>query len=177
MDFRSIVLYRQMKGMNGRDIYHDLVTTLHEDALPYSRVTLWPRQERLPRFSEPSHNSARDPRVTETDQAILSTLIIQPFGSVRDIARLACVSCSTIHSHLRRSLELSIRHLYWIPHVLIYEQELIQVSNLQALLRMLQTQRRCSWQDIVTLDEFWLYANPDHERIRVPPGEASPDRD
>jgi hypothetical protein len=45
MDLRSIVLYLQLKGMNGRDIYDDLVTTLPDDAPAYSRVTLWLRQE------------------------------------------------------------------------------------------------------------------------------------
>jgi hypothetical protein len=93
------VLYLQINGMNGRDIFDDLVTTIHEDASAYSTVTLWLRQERLPRFSEPSHNLAEDPQVNETDQAILSALTVQPFGSVRDIARLMCLSCSTVHSH------------------------------------------------------------------------------
>jgi hypothetical protein len=109
MDLGSIVLYLHM---NGRDISDDLVTTLHEDALAYSAMTLWPRQERLPRFSEPSHNLAKAPQVNETDEVVLSALTFHPFRSVRDIAQLTCISCSTVSSQLR-----------CIPLVLPHEQK------------------------------------------------------
>jgi hypothetical protein len=79
MDSRSIVLYLQMRGINGRDIYDDRVSTLNKDVPAYSTVTLWFRQERLPRFSEPSYNLAKDPQVSETDQVILFLLTVQPF--------------------------------------------------------------------------------------------------
>jgi hypothetical protein len=39
MELRSIVLYLRLKGMNGRAIYDDLVTTLLDDAPAYSTVT------------------------------------------------------------------------------------------------------------------------------------------
>jgi hypothetical protein len=67
-------------------------------------VTFWLRQERLPGFSKPDHDLSDDPQVDETDQAILSAFTIPPFGSVRDIARLPCLSCSIVHSHFTRSL-------------------------------------------------------------------------
>jgi hypothetical protein len=52
-----------------------------------------------------------DPQVHETDQAILSALTIQPFGLVRDIAGLTCLSCFTVHSHLTHSLGFRVHHL------------------------------------------------------------------
>jgi hypothetical protein len=97
--------------MNGREIYSTLVTTLLKDALTYFAVTLLLCQERLPCFSEPGHDVTDDPLVDETDQAILSALTIQPFGSVRDIARLTCLSSSTVQLHLTRSLWFRVRHL------------------------------------------------------------------
>jgi DNA-binding NarL/FixJ family response regulator len=124
MNLRSIVLDLRLKGMNGREIYDDLVTTLPDDAPASSAVTFWLRQERLPRFSEPDHDLTDDSQADETDQAILSALTIQPFGSVHDIARLTCLSCSTVHSHLARSLGFRVRHLRRIPDVLTHEQKL-----------------------------------------------------
>jgi hypothetical protein len=129
MDLRSIVLYLRLKDMNGREISDDLLTTLPDDAPAYSPVTLWLRQERLPRFSESDDDLTDDPQVDETDQAILSALTIQPFGSVRDIARLMYPSCSTVHLHLTRSLGFRVRHLRWIPHVLTHEQMLNRVRD------------------------------------------------
>jgi hypothetical protein len=104
MDLRSIVLSLRLKGMNGHEIHDDLVTMLADDAIAYSTVTRRLRQERLLRFSEPRHDLTDDPQVDETDQAILPAFTIQPFGSVRDIAPLTCLSCSTVHSHFTRSL-------------------------------------------------------------------------
>jgi hypothetical protein len=72
MDLRSIMLYLQMKGVKRRAIDDHVLTTLHGEALRYSTVTLWRRQERLTRFSEPSQNLAENSQVTETDQTILS---------------------------------------------------------------------------------------------------------
>jgi hypothetical protein len=86
MDLRSIVFYLRLKGMNDRDICDNLGTTLPDDVLAYFTVTLWLPEERLPRFSEPGHDLTDDPQIDETDQAILSALTIQPFGSVRNIA-------------------------------------------------------------------------------------------
>jgi hypothetical protein len=145
--------------MNDREIYDDLVTTLHDDVLVYSTMILWLRQEQLPGFP---------------NQAILSGLTSQRFGLVRDIARLTCLSCFTIHSCLTRSLRFRICHRRCIPHVLTQEQKLNQVRDSQVLLKMLQAQQRRSWHDIVTLDDLWFYLNTDHERIWLAPGETDP---
>jgi hypothetical protein len=130
---------------------------------------------RLPRFSEPGHDLTDDPQVDETDQAILSALTIQPFGLVRDIARLMRVSCSIVQSHLTRSLGLRVRHLRWIRHVLTHEQKLNRVRDSQALLKMLQAQQKRSWHDIVMFDESWFSLSTDHERIWLAPGQTAPD--
>jgi hypothetical protein len=84
-----------------------------------------------------------DPQVDETDQAILSAFTVQPFGSVHDIARLTCLSCSPVHSHLTPSVGFRVGYLRWIPHVLTHEHKLNRVSNSQALLKMLQVQQKC----------------------------------
>jgi hypothetical protein len=163
--------------MNGREISDTLVATLPNDAPGYSTVARWLRQERLPRFSEPDHDLIDDPQVGETDQAILSALAIQPFGSVRDIARLTCRSCFTVHSYFARSLRFRVHHHRWIPHVLALEQKLNRVRDSQMLLKLLQAQQKRSWHDIVTLDKSRFYLSTDHERIWLAPGESPPDRE
>jgi hypothetical protein len=163
--------------MNGGEIEDDLAATLPNDAPGYATVTRWLRQERLSRFSEPDHDLTDDPQVDEIDQGILSALAIQSFGSVRYIARLASLSCSTVHSHLTRSPAFRVGHLRWIPSVLTPEQKLNQVRDSQALLKMLQAQQKRSWHDIVTLDESWFYLSTDHERIWPARGETPPDQE
>jgi histone-lysine N-methyltransferase SETMAR len=128
----------------------------------------------LDQFSETAVDFTEDAEVDEIDAAILSALEVQPFGSVRDI-ELTYLARSTVHWHLTRSLGYLVRHLRWIRHVLTEEQNRIQDSNSQPLLAILQEQQDSSWQDLVTLDEFWFYLHTDHERIWLALGDTPPD--
>jgi hypothetical protein len=176
MDFNSIVLYLKAKGMNTREIHSDLVATLGTKMLGYSTVTRWLREAQLDQFSETAVDFTEDAEVDEIDEAILSALEVQTFGSVRDIARLTRLARSTVHWHLTRSLGFLARHLHWIPHVLTEEQNRIRVSNSEQLLAILQEQQASSWRDLVALDESWFYLHTGHERIWLAPGETPPDR-
>jgi hypothetical protein len=129
MDFNSIVLYLKAKGMNASEIQSDLVDTLGTKVAGYSSVTRWLREAEPNQFSETAVDFAEDAEVDEIDQAILSALEVQPFGSVRDSARLLRLARSTVDWHLTRSLGFPVRHLRWLPHVLTEEQKRIRVSN------------------------------------------------
>jgi hypothetical protein len=131
------VLYLKAKGMNARDIHSDRVATLGTKVPGYSTVTSWLREAQLDLFSETAVDFTEDAEVDKIDEAILSALEIQPFGSVRDIAELAHLVCSTIHWHLTSSLGFLVRHLRWIPHVLTEQQKQIRVSNSERLLTIL----------------------------------------
>jgi hypothetical protein len=122
MDFKSIVLYLKAKGMNAREIHSDLVATVGTKGSDYSTVRRWPREAQLDQISETAVDFTEDAEVDENDEAILSTLEVQPFGSVRDIVRLTCLARSTVHWHLTCSLGFLARHLCWISHALTEEQ-------------------------------------------------------
>jgi hypothetical protein len=113
----------KMKGMKSRAIDDDRVTTLHDEALGDSMVTLWLRQECLAPCSERSHNSTDGLEVSETDKAILLVLIAEQFASVRDIARLTDLPRSTVHWYLTRSLRFTVRHLRLIEDLMMNESK------------------------------------------------------
>jgi DNA-binding transcriptional ArsR family regulator len=117
MDFNSIVLY-----LKAREIHSDLAATLGTKVPDYSAVTRLLREVQLDQFSETAVDFIEDVDVDEIDGAILSALEVQPFCSVRDIARLIHLAHSTVHWHLARSLGFLVRHLRWIPPVLTEEQ-------------------------------------------------------
>jgi MoxR-like ATPase len=89
----------------------------------YSTVTRWLCEAQLDQFSETAVDFTEDAEVDEIDEAILSALEVQPFGSVRDIARFTRLARSTVHWHLTRSLGFLVRHLRWIPPLLTEEQK------------------------------------------------------
>jgi hypothetical protein len=57
--------------MKSHDIYDDLVHTIPEEAVEYSPVIWWLRSEELAPFSESTHNSTKEPEITQTDQAVV----------------------------------------------------------------------------------------------------------
>jgi hypothetical protein len=126
--------------MNAREIHSDLAATLGTKVLGYSTVVRWLREAQLDQFSETAVDFTEDARVDEIDEAVLSALEVQPFGSVPDIAWLTRLAPSTVYWHLTRSLGFLARHLRWIPHVLTEEQTRIRVSNSEQLLVILQEQ-------------------------------------
>jgi hypothetical protein len=99
MDFNSIVLYLKAKGMNGREIHSDLVATLGMKVPGYSTVARWLREAQLDQFSEAAVDFPEDAEVDEIDEAILSALKVQLFGSVRGSSVLL-VSLFTGISHI-----------------------------------------------------------------------------
>jgi histone-lysine N-methyltransferase SETMAR len=140
-------------------------------------VTPGLREAQPDQFSETAVDFTEDAEVDEIDEAILSALEVQPFGSVRDIARLTRLARSTVHWHLPRSLGFLVRHLRGIPHVLTEQQKRIRVSNSEQLLAIFQEQQGSSWRDFVTLEESWFYLRTDHERIWLAPGRTPPGRE
>jgi hypothetical protein len=115
MHFNSIVLYVPAKGMNAREIHNDVTATFDTKASVYFTVMRGLREAQLDQFSETAAEFTEDAEVDEIDEAILSGLAVQPFRSVRDIARLARLTYSTAHWHLTRSRGFEVRHLRWIP--------------------------------------------------------------
>jgi hypothetical protein len=162
--------------MNARGIHSDLVATLGTKVPGYSTGTRWLREAQLDQFSETAVDFTEDVEADEIDEAILSALEVQPFGSVRNIARFTRLARSTVDWYLTHSLGFLVRHLRWIPHILTEEQKRIRVSNSEQLFAILQEQQGSFWRDLSTLSESWFDRQTDHERIWLAPGERSPDR-
>jgi hypothetical protein len=86
-----------MKKLSAQDIHGELVTVLGSDAIGYSMVAKYLRQTRTPPI--PIKILEKPPN-TVTDDKILNALQPQPFSSVRELAKLTCISRSTVHRHL-----------------------------------------------------------------------------
>jgi hypothetical protein len=177
MDLNSIVVYLKAKTMNAREIHSDLLAPFGTKVPGYFTVTRWLPEAQLDQFSKTAVDLTEDAEVDEIDEAILSALEVQPFGSVGNIARLTGLARSTVHWHFTRSLDFLVRHLRWIPDVLTEEQKRIRVSKSEQLLPIFWEEQGSSWRDRVTLGESWFSFHTDHERIRLAPGEPPPDRE
>jgi hypothetical protein len=53
------------------------------------------------------------------DKAILAALEEQPFTSVRQFAQATHLASSTVYCHLTEKLIYTVRHVRWVPHILL----------------------------------------------------------
>jgi hypothetical protein len=115
MDQRSICLFLAIKRRSAQAIHNEHVTVHCSDAIACSTVAKYLRQWQFP--SVPCHPS-EEPSNTVIDNAIFDGLEKQPFSSIRELAKLACIPTTTVHRHLTRPLGFVAKHLRWVPHTL-----------------------------------------------------------
>jgi hypothetical protein len=154
-----------MKGMALDAIHDDLVGTLGKDALAYSTVTKYALSVQFSGRKEATSPEAPDVEHSPVDEAKLTALAEFPFPflSVCELSRRICLPRSTVHWHLTQSFRFTVRHLRWVPHVLMAEQKQIQVQMAIELSQVLSVQSTQQWHDIITLDESWIYLFSEHD--------------
>ena len=167
MDQRSICVFLAMKELSAQAVHEELVAVLGPDAVAYSTVTKYLRQRQFPRIYSKTLETAPE---TIIDDAILDALDRQPFSSllfssIRELAKLTCISTTTVHQHLTQSLGFVMKHLHWVPHALTEIQKAQRVVLSKQLLRELRSVKHQGSQFIITLDESWFYLATDHEQI------------
>jgi hypothetical protein len=84
MDQRSICPFPDRKRLSARDIHNELVAILGLDAMAYSAITKYLRQQHFPAISS---EPAVEPPITIIGDAIRDALNKQPFSSIHEFAK------------------------------------------------------------------------------------------
>jgi hypothetical protein len=95
MDQRSICLALAMEGLSSGDVHNEFVVMLSPDAVAYSTITRYLRQEHC--------------------QVSFDAFDKQPFSSLRELAKLTRIPTTLVHQHLTKSLGIVVKHPFWIP--------------------------------------------------------------
>jgi hypothetical protein len=125
MDQRSIILFLARKSLSFRDIHDELVVVLGPDAIDDSTVTKYLRQSRLTAIIL---DTLEPPSLTVTNDEILDAFQLQPFFSVRELAKLTCIPRSPVHQYRPQTLRFVVKHLRWVPHSLTAAQKVSRVT-------------------------------------------------
>jgi hypothetical protein len=99
MDERSFCLFLAIKGLSAREVHSELVAVLGLDVIGDSTVSRYLRQQQ---FLATSPEPSNEPRTIIIEDAILEALDKQPFSSLRELAKLTCISTTTVCRHLTR---------------------------------------------------------------------------
>jgi hypothetical protein len=125
MDQRLIDPFFAKKGLSAQEVHDELVTVLGLDAIAYSPITKYRRQQH---FTAISSEPPDEPLITIIGHAILDAAYKQSFSSIRELAKLTCIPKTMVHRYVTSSLGFVAKHLHWVPHELTETQEGQRIS-------------------------------------------------
>ena len=138
MDFKSIVLYLEKKGMSATEIHNDIIGTLGPDIMGYSTITYYLRTRDYYQNSTPTKKEEKIKEEEKNQILVENALMNFPFSSIRDIAKITHIPKSTVHLILTKKLHYVLKHLRWIPHSLNSTQLFQRASQSSELLAFLK---------------------------------------
>jgi hypothetical protein len=103
----------------------------------------------------------------DIDAEILSFLRKYPFSPVRTTAESLEIPVSTIYFYLLEKIGLQNFSVRWVPYTLTSDLRQKQVELSIQLFRVLESQPRVGFRDIVTGDESWFFQDYDHRENGV----------
>jgi hypothetical protein len=110
-------------------MHGDLIATLVNEAVAYSRVTKYLRTAQFNPTKVFSNPDAGSCHLDDSDRGILAALEEKPFSSVRELARATHLPATTVYRRLINSHWLGLRHLRWARHPLSDAQKLSHAGS------------------------------------------------
>jgi hypothetical protein len=165
MNQQSILMYLSPKGLNAVDIHNNIVATLKGEVKSGRTVTYYLRKPSFSSPKTPQPSESPTPILNESDKAILLALSEEWFASVWHLTRRTHLHHSTVHDRLTYKLLFTLRHLFWVTHLLSEADKHGRAQLSFELLEMLQHQKDRVRHYIVKSDKSWFYFTTNHERI------------
>jgi hypothetical protein len=155
----------RIKGLKLGEIAKELSSAYGPDAYTPPSIKYWLHQIKPGRTDLRTQHTGGWLPLDEIDAGILAFLRKSPFSSVRTIAESLEIPVSTIYSHSVHKVGLKIFFLLWVPYTVTsgLQQKRVELSS--QLLRVLESQQRVGFRDIVTGDESWFLQYYNHRKI------------
>lgn len=172
---KHLVIYWLDKGHNPTEI-HRKCTAHFPDCTPsYSSVTNWVRALERGEDILTRKEWIRKSPDERIDELILQALEDQPFHSVRTLSATIKTHTATVWRHLK-SIGLVVKHLRFVPHMLIEDHKVMLYTYAKELLFILEDAKHRSWTFFITGDESWFYFTIDYETQWTFPNEKPESR-
>jgi histone-lysine N-methyltransferase SETMAR len=165
MEQRAVVRFLTLKWLNPQQIYSELESVYHEDALAMPTVYKWHARFRDGRTELSDDPRSGRPRKSDLAEAIFSMLEERPFSSCKCLARHFRVAKATCLRILRDELGLQKFNLRWVPHTLNPAQKRNRVTFSRALLEVLHREQGNNFEHVITGDESWFFLHYPNESI------------
>lgn len=157
---RAVIEYLFKSGLNGEEIYYDMVNVLGDNAPSYTTVKKWVALFKLDRTDINDDPRSGRPKTATTPEMIdcVHDLVMKDRRlTVVDLAEATGISTGSVHEIL--TIELGMRKLLtrWVPHSLNSDQKRNRMKLSQQHLKRFQRNKTNFMRQLVTMDEVWVY--------------------
>jgi hypothetical protein len=104
-----------------------------------------------------AEDQAENQGLSITENAIMESLEILPFVSIRQIAKITIIHPVTVFRRLTKSFHFALERLCWIPHKFSVDQKQTRVIMSKELLKLFEFMRHHPWKYRVRPDDIWFY--------------------
>jgi hypothetical protein len=160
--------------MKAQEICDRLQNHYHENALKLSAVYKWIREVKYGRKDLPDLEKPGRWPDESLDAVIAARYEMDPRCSAWKIARSLGIALSTVCCCFTEVLELSYRHLRWIPHTLTPAQKVSRVEIAKRMLGELAKHQASNFHFIYTRDESWFLSEYRQTNRWVPVWDDTP---
>lgn len=161
---RIIIKFLHNEQVDSNEIYTRLQAQFGEDTYSLRSVQRWIQYFRLGRQKIDDEIREGRPPIDHVDANILEELSKNPFHSVRSLCEAINCSSTTIFRHLHDSLQMKFLHFKLVPYHLSQSLREKRCELGRQQLKILQSQKRNGFKQIITGDESWFYMTYDHSK-------------
>jgi hypothetical protein len=157
--------FLRINGLKLEETAQELSSAYGPDASTSPSIKHWLYQIKLEAKDLRKKHAGGRPPLYDIDAENSSFLRKYRFSSMRTIAESLEIPASTIYFHLVKKIGLKIFLLRSVPHTLTSElrQKRVEVSS--QVFRVLESQQRVGFRNVVTGDESWFLQHYNHRKI------------
>ena len=172
-EIRAYIKARSKLGRSLKKLMTEISTAFGPSCVSYDTVRRWKKKfesgvesiKNAPKSGRPKSASRK-----EIVSKIKEIIEEDARFTVRDIARKAGISLSTVHLILKKHLKVRKISARWVPHLLTDEQKRQRVKVAKKLLQMFPKYDKKQFANVVTGDETWVQYLSPSERLEIRSG-------
>jgi hypothetical protein len=125
MDQSPIVVFLHLKGLStkAKDVHNEIVQVLESDAIGYSNVAKYIRNNLILQNEPEAENRGEDQSFSIPNNAILEALEMMSYASIRQIVKMTFIPPTTVFRRLTKSFDFFLKRLHWVHRKLSNHQK------------------------------------------------------
>lgn len=169
IEYRSVIKYLFLKGLSGKEIYDDMLTTLGDQCPSYSTIKNWVADFKRGRKDVTDEKRSGRPISVSTQEnidAVHDMILDNRRIGLKRISETLNISYERVFHIVHNELGMKKLSAKWIPKCLNADQKRLRVTTSQWICNQFNDRKSNFLDRLVTMDETWIhYYDPETKEM------------